>query len=107
MLVGVPKEIKDNEFRVGLVPSTVRELTAKGHQVLVETAAGIGAGLPDADYEAAGAEIVAGADRDLRARRDDREGEGAAAGRAQDAAARADPVHLSASCARPRSRPRT
>ena len=36
MLVGVPKEIKDNEYRVGLVPSTVRELTAKGHRVLVE-----------------------------------------------------------------------
>src|SRR5499433_728124 len=62
MLVGVPKEIKDNEYRVGLVPSTVRELTAKGHQVLVETNAGLGAGLPDADYVAAGAEIAPGAD---------------------------------------------
>ena len=62
MLVGVPKEIKDHEYRVGLVPSTVRELTAKGHQVLVETNAGLGAGLPDADYVAAGAEIAPGAD---------------------------------------------
>ena len=62
MLVGVPKEIKDHEYRVGLVPSTVRELTAKGHQVLVETNAGVGAGLPDADYVAAGAEIAPGAD---------------------------------------------
>jgi len=62
MLVGVPKEIKDNEYRVGLVPSTVRELTDKGHQVLVETGAGSGAGLPDGDYMAAGAEIVADAD---------------------------------------------
>jgi alanine dehydrogenase len=62
MLVGVPKEIKDNEYRVGLVPSTVRELTDKGHQVLVETNAGAGAGLPDADYRAAGAEIAANAD---------------------------------------------
>ena len=59
MHVGVPKETKDNEFRVGLVPSTVRELTDKGHSVLVETNAGVGAGLPDADYRAAGAEIVA------------------------------------------------
>jgi len=58
MLVGVPKEIKDNEYRVGLVPSTVRELTENGHQVLVETGAGAGAGLPDADYRAAGADIV-------------------------------------------------
>jgi hypothetical protein len=62
MLVGVPKEIKDNEYRVGLVPSTVRELTDKGHRVLVETGAGSGAGLPDGDYKLAGAEIVADAD---------------------------------------------
>ncbi len=62
MLVGVPKEIKDNEYRVALVPSTVRELTEKDHQVVVETAAGLGAGLPDGDYQAAGAEIVANAD---------------------------------------------
>jgi len=62
MLIGVPKEIKDNEYRVGIVPSTVRELTDKGHQVLVEAGAGSGAGLPDGDYRAAGAEIAAGAD---------------------------------------------
>ncbi|MGB6534513.1 MAG: alanine dehydrogenase, partial [Xanthobacteraceae bacterium] len=62
MLVGVPKEIKDNEYRVGLVPSTVRELTDKGHKVLVEAGAGTGAGLADADYRASGAEIVVGAD---------------------------------------------
>jgi alanine dehydrogenase len=62
MLVGVPKEIKDNEFRVGIVPSTVRELTEKGHQVLVETGAGAGAGLPDSDYQAAGAAIASDAD---------------------------------------------
>jgi alanine dehydrogenase len=62
MLIGVPKEIKDHEYRVGLVPSTVRELAAKGHQVLLETNAGIGAGLPDGDYLTAGAEIVPDAD---------------------------------------------
>jgi alanine dehydrogenase len=62
MLVGVPKEIKDNEYRVGLVPSTVRELTDKRHRVLVETGAGSGAGLSDSDYKLAGAEIVADAD---------------------------------------------
>jgi alanine dehydrogenase len=59
--IGVPKEIKDNEYRVGLVPSTVRELVAGGHRVVVETGAGLGAELPDADYAAAGAEIVADA----------------------------------------------
>src|SRR6266702_1822056 len=63
MLVGVPKEIKDNEYRVGLVPSTVRELAAKGHRVVVECNAGLGAGLPDSDYQAAGAEIAADADQ--------------------------------------------
>jgi len=63
MLVGVPKEIKDSEYRVGLVPSTVRELTAKGHGVIVEQNAGLGAGLSDADYQSAGAEIVADADQ--------------------------------------------
>src|SRR5262245_4081584 len=62
MLVGVPKEIKDNEFRVGLVPSTVRELTANGHKVVVETNAGMGAGLTDDDYKAAGATIATNAD---------------------------------------------
>ena len=59
MLVGVPKEIKDNEYRVGIVPSTVRELVENGHRVLIQTGAGSGAGLSDADYRAAGAEIVA------------------------------------------------
>jgi alanine dehydrogenase len=61
MLVGVPKEIKDHEYRVGIVPSSVRELTAAGHRVLVQSQAGVGAGLSDADYQAAGAEIVASA----------------------------------------------
>src|SRR5437016_11840632 len=62
MLVGVPKEIKDNEYRVGLVHSTVHELTVKGHGVIVEANAGLGAGLPNADYEAAGAKIGGDAD---------------------------------------------
>src|SRR5437588_4338201 len=62
MLVGVPKEIKDSEYRVGLVPSTAGELIANGHRVIIERGAGIGAGLGDADYEAVGAEIVPGAD---------------------------------------------
>jgi alanine dehydrogenase len=63
MRVGVPKEIKDDEYRVGLIPSTVRELTARGHQVLVEKGAGVGAGIPDEDYLSAGAEIVADVSR--------------------------------------------
>ena len=59
MLIGVPKEIKDNENRVGLVPATVGELTARGHTVLVQRGAGLGAGIADAEYAVAGAELVA------------------------------------------------
>src|SRR6266516_398661 len=62
MLVGVPKEIKDSEYRVGLVPSAVRELTRNSHHVLVEKSAGLGAGLTDADYRSVGAEVVPDAD---------------------------------------------
>lgn len=57
MLVGVPKEVKNHEYRVGLVPSSVRELVHHGHKVLVETNAGEGIGFSDADYEVAGAQI--------------------------------------------------
>jgi alanine dehydrogenase len=63
MLVGVPKEIKDNEYRVGLIPATARELVDHGHRVIVECGAGVGAGLMDSDYETAGAEIVDSADK--------------------------------------------
>jgi len=62
MQVGIPKEIKDNEYRVGLVPSTVSELTARGHNVIVETQAGNGAGISDDDYVKSGAKIVPSAD---------------------------------------------
>lgn len=61
MRIGVPKEIKNNEFRVGLVPASVRELSARGHEVLVETNAGVGIGMTDDDYIAAGAQILADA----------------------------------------------
>ncbi len=58
MLIGVPKEIKNHEYRVGLTPSSVRELIHHGHQVIVETRAGEGIGCADDDYRAVGAEIV-------------------------------------------------
>jgi alanine dehydrogenase len=57
MKIGVPKEIKDQEFRVGLTPSSVRALTDQGHTVLVETQAGMGSSFGDRDYEQAGAKI--------------------------------------------------
>jgi len=58
MLIGVPKEIKNNEFRVGLTPPSVHELVARGHKVIVQTGAGAGIGLTDEQYTAAGATIV-------------------------------------------------
>ncbi len=61
MRIGVPKEIKNHEYRVGLVPSGVRELVAAGHEVLVQSTAGEGIGIDDAVYRAAGACIVPGA----------------------------------------------
>lgn len=58
MLVGVPKEIKNHEYRVGLVPFAVRELVHHGHDVLVQTSAGAGIGVTDDDYREAGAKIA-------------------------------------------------
>lgn len=58
MRIGVPKEVKVHEYRVGLVPSSVRELTAHGHEVLVETGAGAAIGFTDEAYRAAGATIL-------------------------------------------------
>ena len=59
MIIGVPKEIKDNEFRVGIVPGGVEELTLAGHKVLLEKGAGLGSGIPDSEFTKAGAGIIA------------------------------------------------
>src|SRR5262250_909358 len=61
MFIGVPKEVKDHESRVGIVPSGVKALTDAGHKVVVETNAGSLSSMPDEDYKVAGAEIVAAA----------------------------------------------
>ncbi|WP_432485345.1 alanine dehydrogenase [Kineococcus esterisolvens] len=62
MRVGVPREVKNREHRVALTPAGVHELVAHGHEVLVEAGAGEGSSLPDAEFEAAGAKVVADAD---------------------------------------------
>ena len=62
MKIGTVKEIKDNEYRVGLVPGGVKTLTAAGHEVYVESGAGLGSGISNEDYQAAGATILATAD---------------------------------------------
>lgn len=61
MLIGVPREVKTHEYRVGLVPGSVRELVHRGHRVVVEAGAGAGIGFDDAAYEAAGASTLASA----------------------------------------------
>jgi alanine dehydrogenase len=63
MVIGVPKEIKTREYRVGMVPAGVLSLTQRGHTVLVEQGAGLGSGVTDQDYERAGAQLVASADQ--------------------------------------------
>jgi len=67
MLIGVPKEVKTHEYRVGLVPASVREHVHHGHQVIVETNAGAGIGFDDDTYRQAGAEIV-GSDEEIFAK---------------------------------------
>ena len=57
MIVGIPKEIKNNEFRVGMTPSGVNSFINKGHQVYVQKSAGLGSGYPDSDYVTVGAKI--------------------------------------------------
>src|SRR3954454_9802553 len=62
MRIGVPKEIKNEEHRVGLTPASARELVLHGHEVIVETRAGYDIGFDDGDYQAAGARIGANAE---------------------------------------------
>ena len=61
MIIGVPKEIKSDEYRVAVVPAGVEQLKRGGHRVLIERGAGVGSGIADADYEAYGAELVSAA----------------------------------------------
>lgn len=62
MIVGVPKEVKEDEYRVAMLPVGVEELVSRGHQVIVQAGAGMGSGLADHDYLQAGAEMVASGD---------------------------------------------
>ncbi len=62
MLIGIPKEIKNHEYRVGLTPASARELVARGHRVLIQSNAGAGIGCPDDEYRCAGATIAQTAD---------------------------------------------
>ena len=62
MKVGIPREVKNHEYRVAITPAGVHELVSHGHEVVIEKDAGVGSSIPDADYQAAGAQILATAD---------------------------------------------
>ena len=62
MKVGIPREVKNNEYRVAITPAGVHELTRAGHEVFVEQGAGLGSSMPDAEFVAAGANILPTAD---------------------------------------------
>ena len=62
MKIGVPREVKNHEYRVAITPAGVHELVRNGHEVVVEQSAGVGSSIPDDDFIAAGAEILATAD---------------------------------------------
>ncbi len=106
MKIGVPTEIKADEYRVAVTPAGVREMTEHGHEVLVQAGAGEGSAIADAEYEAQGATIVADAAavfeqaemilhvKELQAERD------------RDAAPGPAALHLPAPGARPRADPR-
>lgn len=66
MIVGVPTEVKTDEYRVAMLPVGVEELVSRGHQVLIQTGAGLGSGLPDEDYAQAGAELISSAEEVFR-----------------------------------------
>jgi alanine dehydrogenase len=97
MRVGVPKEIKNHEYRVALTPPSAAELVAAGHEVLVQTGAGSGIDFEDSDYQAVGARIVGTVAEVFFGQRHDRQGQGAAALGDRDAGIAARSLHLSSS----------
>ena len=107
MKVGVPTEVKSDEYRVALTPAGVRELVDAGHEVYVQSGAGIGSAISDEGYAAQGAHDRPRRGRPVRRGHPDRQGEGAPAARGGQARASPRTVHLPASgrrcCADPRA----
>ena len=102
MIVGVPREVKDNEFRVALTPEGVRELIAEGHRVLVESGAGVGSAIADEDFRRAGASDRRACRCGLRRGGHDREGQGTATRGVRALPQRAD--RCSRTCTWPRTK---
>ncbi len=94
MIVGVPKEIKRDEYRVAMLPVGVEELVRAGHRVLVEHGAGLGSGLPDEAYHETGGRIGRPGRRGLRPGGNDPQGQRAAAARVAAAASGPDRIYL-------------
>ena len=103
MKIGVPTEIKADEYRVAITPAGVRELAEHGHEVLIQAGAGEGSAITDADYEAQGARSSPTPPAVFAAGRDDPPRQGAAAGGDRDAAPGPAPLHLPAPRARSRA----
>ena len=89
MKVGVPQEVKNHEYRVAITPIGVHELVAHGHEVFVQTGAGVGSSITDEEYVAAGREILADRRRRVGHRRHGAQGQGAGRGGVPPDAARA------------------
>ena len=100
MIVGVPKEVKPDEYRVAMLPVGAEELSHAGHTVLIEAGAGQGSGIADASYKAAGATIVCRCGRDLGQCRARGEGQGASACGMAVVTARYSRLHLLSFCRR-------
>ena len=96
MRIGVPTEIKTDEYRVAITPAGVRELTSRGHEVLIQAGAGEGSAMSDEQFRDQGATIVPDADAVFDGGRADPEGQGAPARGGRAAAPRAHAVHLPA-----------
>ena len=102
LTIGVPKEIKTDEYRVAMIPAGVEELTARAHRVLIQTGAGQGSGIDDEQYQNPGAELVASAEEVWARCGPHREGEGADAWRMANDASRSNCLHLLPLCGRSR-----
>ena len=103
MLVGIPREIKEDEYRVALLPVGAEELTLAGHQVLVERDAGVGSGIPNELYVENGAKIVESAEEIYREADLIVKVKDAAAGGVAAAATRTVTVHIFSFCGRRRA----
>ena len=101
MRIGVPKEVKNHEYRVAITPIGVHELTRHGHEVYVEKGAGVGSSIPDEEYVAAGATMLRRRRRRVGHRRHGAQGQGAGRRGVRPDARGPDPLHLPA----PRRRP--